>query len=110
MKLATEFQGRSFDMLISHTTIVFSRYLILEWERRHNSDNRSFGGLFFLFCDEVQDMDLKTALQHLMVFVLTVLDTKTKDDKSSVICQLKNWITGLPSHIKGLFGNLLCES
>ena len=26
LKLGTEFQGRSFDMLISHTTIVFARY------------------------------------------------------------------------------------
>ncbi|MGI6119514.1 MAG: hypothetical protein ACOYIB_02915, partial [Desulfosporosinus sp.] len=33
LKLGTEFQGRSFDMMISHTTIVFTRYLLLEWER-----------------------------------------------------------------------------
>lgn len=33
LKLGTEFQGRSFDMLISHTTIVFTRYLLMEWER-----------------------------------------------------------------------------
>jgi hypothetical protein len=30
LKLGTEFQGRSFDMLISHTTVVFSRYLVME--------------------------------------------------------------------------------
>ena len=34
LKLGTEFQGRSFDMLISHTTVVFSRYLVMEFERR----------------------------------------------------------------------------
>lgn len=33
LKLGTEFQGRSFDMLISHTTVVFSRYLVMEFER-----------------------------------------------------------------------------
>ncbi|MDO0824516.1 IS4 family transposase [Desulfosporosinus nitroreducens] len=48
LKLGTEFQGRSFDMMISHTTIVFTRYLILEWERRQNNDERSLGGLFYL--------------------------------------------------------------
>ncbi len=49
LKLGTEFQGRLFDMMISHTTIVFTRYLILEWERRQNNDVRSLGGLFYLF-------------------------------------------------------------
>jgi hypothetical protein len=30
LKLGKEFQGRSFDLLVSHTTIVFSRYLVME--------------------------------------------------------------------------------
>ena len=48
LKLGTEFQGRSFDMLISHTTVVFSRYLVMEFERRQENDAKSLGGLFFL--------------------------------------------------------------
>ena len=110
LKLGTEFQGRSFDMLISHTTIVFTRYLVLEWERRNNCDDRTFGGLFYLFCDEVRDMDLKRALQHLMVFILTILDKKPKGEKASILCQLNNWISGFPNYIKGLLANLSCES
>ncbi|MDF2716103.1 MAG: transposase family protein, partial [Paenibacillus sp.] len=47
LKLGKEFQGRSFDLLISHTTIVFSRYLVMEWERRQENDSKSLGGLFF---------------------------------------------------------------
>lgn len=49
LKLGTEFQSRSFDMLISHTTVVFSRYLVMEFERRQENDAKSLGGLFFLF-------------------------------------------------------------
>ncbi|MDF2649734.1 MAG: transposase family protein [Paenibacillus sp.] len=64
MKLGKEFQGRSFDLLISHTTVVFSRYLVMEWERRQENDSKSLGGLFFLFSDEVRDLDLKTALNN----------------------------------------------
>lgn len=37
LKLGTEFQGRSFDMLISHTTVVFSRYLVMEFDRRQRT-------------------------------------------------------------------------
>ena len=110
LKLGTEFQGRSFDMLISHTTIVFTRYLVLEWERRNNCDNRTFGGIFYLFCDEVRDMDLKTAIQNLMVFILTILDKRPRNDKATILCQLYNWINGLPNYIKGLLANLCCES
>jgi hypothetical protein len=110
LKLGTEFQGRSFDMLISHTTIVFTRYLVMEWERRLENDVRSLGGLFFLFSDEVRDLDLKTALQHLVEFFLELAKARTKRDKSAVFCQLQLWISSLPSYIKGLFTKLSCES
>jgi hypothetical protein len=110
LKLGTEFQGRSFDMLISHTTVVFSRYLVMEWERRQANDAKSLGGLFFLFADEVRDLDFQTALQQLMTLFLQMAEAKTKRDKSSVFCQLQEWIAGLPNYIKGLFKELSCES
>lgn len=110
LKLGTEFQGRSFDQLISHTTIVFSRYLAMEYERRQSSDDRTLGGLFFLFADEVRDLDYQTALQQLMSLLLVLSQTKTKKNKTAVFCQLQEWISGLPSYIKGLFGDLSCES
>jgi len=54
LKLGTEFQGRSFDQMISHTTIVFSCYLAMEYEHRQTNDDRALGGLFFLLADEVR--------------------------------------------------------
>lgn len=110
LKLGSEFQGRSFDMLISHTTIVFSRYLVMEWERRNENDPRSLGGLFFLLSDEIRDLDLKTALQQLIAFFMEMSKTKSKRDKSSVLSQVQQWMSTLPSYIKGLFANLSCES
>ena len=110
LKLGAEFQGRSFDMLISHTTIVFSRYLVMEWERRQENDEKSLGGLFFLFSDEVRDLDLVTALQQLMAFFMDIAEAKTKRNKQEVIRQLLDWIAGLPSYIKGLLPKLSCES
>lgn len=108
LKLVAEFQGRSFDMMISHTTIVFSRYLILEWERRENNDERSLGGLFYLFADEVMDLDLKTALRQLMAFVLNLLPNKPGNYKS--LNQLHKWVAELPSYIKALIAQPGCES
>ena len=64
--LAKEFQGRSYDLLVSHTTIVFSRYILLAWRHRQSTDARSFGGLFYLLCDEVGTLDWAVALQQLL--------------------------------------------
>ena len=64
LKLQKEFQGRSYDLLISHTTIVFARYIVLSWQNRCNTDDRTIGGLFFELCDEVSDLDWAVALQH----------------------------------------------
>jgi hypothetical protein len=76
-------------MLISQTIIVFTRYLVVEWDRRHENDARSLGGLFFLFSDGVQDLDLKTTLQRLIAFVLEIMEVKSKRDKSAVLNQLQ---------------------
>jgi len=108
LKLGTEFQGRSFDMMVSHTTIVFTRYLILEWIRRENNDERSLGGLFYLFADEVMDLDLKTALRQLMAFVLNVLTDNP--EYRAPLSQLHKWISELPSYIRALFPQMVCES
>ena len=97
-------------MIIGHTTIVFARYLILEWEHRNNSDDRSFGGLFYLYCEEVSDMDFKTALQQLVDFVLTFVNEIAAEKESAIKCQLQELISGFPSYIRNLFADLRCES
>jgi len=96
LKLGSEFQGRSFDMMISHTTIVFTRYLALEWEHRNANDNRSFGGLFYLYCDDISDIDLKTALQQLMALFLDSINNKSGEIKSSIQRQLQELINSFP--------------
>lgn len=108
LKLGKEFEGRSYDMMVSHTTIVFSRYLCLEWERRNNNDDRTFGGMFYLFCDEVQDIDLKTALRQLMLYVFKLI-TKSSGQEE-IICQVHEWIDQLPLRIKALLPVSICES
>ncbi|MCM3272737.1 IS4 family transposase, partial [Paenibacillus elgii] len=110
LKLGSEFQGRSFDMLISDTTIVFTRYLLMEWDRREHQDQRSLGGLFFLFSDEVRDLDLKAAFQQIFAFFLKLSQTKNKQEKSAILSQVQQWISSLPSYIKVLMPKLSCET
>jgi hypothetical protein len=48
LRLQKEFQGRSYDLLISHTTIVFTRYILLSWQQRCNTDQRTLAVLYDL--------------------------------------------------------------
>ncbi|PMB02590.1 IS4 family transposase, partial [Fischerella thermalis CCMEE 5273] len=60
--LAKEFQGRSYDRMVAHTSIVYTRYLLLAIESREACDPRTLGNLFYLCCDELEDLKFATAL------------------------------------------------
>ncbi len=105
LRLQKEFQGRSYDLLISHTTIVFSRYILLAWQHRQSTDQRSLGGLFLALCDEVCELDWAIALHH------TDIARKSNKKIAKLIqSQLQQWISGLPSYIKAYLPNVSCES
>lgn len=46
LKFGTEFQSRSYDAMVSHTTIVFTRYIILEWIRHNRKTRRLMANCF----------------------------------------------------------------
>lgn len=79
LKLGTEFQSRTYDAMVSHTAIVFTRYIILEWIRRKENDEKTYGELFFMFCEDIQDMDLTNALQSLMALFMEHISTLSAD-------------------------------
>ncbi len=53
LKLQKEFQGWSYDLLISNTTIVFTQLILLVWQNRCSSDEPTLGGMFYELCDEM---------------------------------------------------------
>lgn len=110
LKLQKEFQGRSYDGLISHTTIVFARYIVLSWQNRCTTDERTLGGLFYELCDEVNELDWAVALQQLIELLQDVLKKTNTKMKKLIESQLQHWIAGLPSYIKAYLPISLCES
>jgi hypothetical protein len=110
LKLQKEFQGRSYDLLISHTTIVFSRYILLAWQHRKSTDQRSLGGMFLEFCDEVGVLDWAVALQQLIELINDIAKKSNKKISNMIKSQLQQWIAGLPSYIKAYLPILCCES
>jgi len=110
LKLAKEFQGRSYDSMISHTTLVFTRYILLEWQRRNERDPKTIGHLFFLMCEDIKDLDMFTALQKLIELFETMSKGSVSLNTKTLISQLTQWFESLPSYIKGSLRFSLCES
>ncbi|MUV37072.1 hypothetical protein JNUCC1_00878 [Lentibacillus sp. JNUCC-1] len=110
LKLQKEFQSRSYDALISHTTIVFARYIVLSWQNRCSTDDRTLGGIFYELCDEVNDLDWAVALQQLFELLEDTLKKTNKKMQQLIKSQLQQWIAGLPSYIKVYLPISVCES
>lgn len=110
LKLGSEFQCRSYSAMVSHTTIVFVRYILLEWIRRNQNDERSYGELFYMFCDDIQDMDLTSALQSLMALFVDIVTTFSAKITELIKNQVSNWIASQATFIQAMFGDLCWES
>ncbi|WP_084511531.1 IS4 family transposase [Desulfatibacillum aliphaticivorans] len=70
LRLAKEIQIRDYDGLIAHTSIVFLRYMFVAYRCRMETDQRTFGDLFYACCQEMADISFVEALAR--VFTLTV--------------------------------------
>ena len=101
MKLGSGFQSRNYGAMVSHTTIVFTRYIILEWLRRNQNDEKTYGELFFMYCEDIQDMDLTNALRSLMALFVEHIST---------FSAVTEWIASQTAFIQALFGNICWES
>lgn len=110
LKLGTEFQSRTYDAMVSHTAVVFTRYSILEWIRRNENDQKTYGELFYMFCEDIQDMDLTAALQSLMTLFVENLSTLSADITACIKSKVTDWMNSQASFIQALFGEICWES
>lgn len=110
LKLGTEFQSHNYGAMVSHTTIVFTRYIILEWIRRNQNDQKTYGELFFMFCEDIQDMDLTNALRSLMALFVEHISTLSADITSVLKSKVTEWIASQTTFIQALLGNICWES
>ena len=110
LKLGTEFQSRNYDAMVSHTSIVFTRYMILEWIRRNENDQKTYGELFFMLCDDIQDMDFTNALQGLLSLFTDIAAMVSADITELIKSKVSNWMKSQPLFIQALFRDLCWES
>ena len=110
LKLAKEFQGRSYDMMVAHATIVFSRYIMLAFENRNNTDFRTIGALFYYCCDELEDIKFFEALQLIIEALKFTLQKKLFLSKETIDEFLSYFVSSLPDYIKAKLLVVSCES
>lgn len=106
LDLGSEFQGLSYDMTVSSTAIVYTRYILLEWLRRKKNDSKTICELFYVCCDDIQDMELSTALKRLLTILVNGLKNRAITMTSEVKSQLINWFVSQPAFIQALCPDL----
>jgi hypothetical protein len=99
LQLEREFQGRSYDMLIGHATLVCVRYIFLELERRRTLDIRTCGELFYHCCDELPDLKLREAVLRIFQALEAFLVKFYKGRRSVLKDCLEYFIAALPASI-----------
>ncbi len=110
LKLAKEFQGRSYDAMVAHTTIVCCRYIMLAIEKRNNEDSRTIGDLFYHCCDEVRDIRFIEAWLLLMEILTESLRRFLYLSEKKIQEFMSNFFAVLPLFIKGRLQFSMCES
>lgn len=53
----------NYDEITAHIAVVFTRYMMLSYTCRLNTDERSIGGLFLLRVGEIKDAAFDNALE-----------------------------------------------
>lgn len=110
LNLGKEFQGRSYDSMISHTTIVFLRYIMLSIENRKSKDSRSIGGLFFACCDELEDLKFVESLEMILQILISAVRDIFLATKEQIQELINYFFDALPNVFKGLNAKFCCES
>lgn len=103
LKLGKEFQGVSYDLTVSSTALVFTRFILLEWIRRKHNDEKTIAELFFVCCEDIQDMEYSTALHSLMSIFATGIRNGNITIDETVRMQLVEWFVSQPLFIQSIF-------
>ncbi|WP_187147810.1 transposase [Heliomicrobium modesticaldum] len=102
--LAKECQSRTYDAMVAHTAMVFLRHMLLTVENREQNDSRAHGELFYLYCDEVADLEFSRAF-FMIIDLLTQTLRENLFLSDAVIGQLiDSFMDKLPLSLK----NRLC--
>jgi hypothetical protein len=95
LNLAKECQGRSYDALVAHATVVCCRYIMLAVAKRTNKDPRTLGTLFHACCEE-QQATFAEALALVLMFLEQALGAATEMTRELLRSLIDRFLRELP--------------
>jgi hypothetical protein len=98
LDLVKGIQIRDFDGLIAYTTIAMMRYTFLTYEQRLNNDPRTFGELFYAFCDEIKDLSLIEAIYRILTLAMHKLRKNIELSEQTIQMMLNTFMGDVKEH------------
>ena len=86
----------SYDAMTAHVSIVLARYMLLSLEQRRKVDKRSIGELFYISCDELQDLQYMDALIMVLKKLVSMITEKWLFLEKELIAMLDSFLENLP--------------
>ena len=96
LNLAKECQGRSYDALVAHATVVCCRYIMLALAKRTNKDPRTLGTLFHACCEELQQTTFAEALALVLMFLQQAMGAATEMTRGLIRSLIDRFLGELP--------------
>lgn len=97
--LAKEFQTRSYDSMIAHISIVFTRYMMLSYTNRIQKDPKTLGLLTMMMCDEIADLSFSEAFELLISYLKDAIQKCILASEETISKIINELFSKLPSYI-----------
>ena len=91
LKLGKESRTMSYDAMTAHVSIVLARYMLLSLEQR------SIGELFYVSCDELQDLQYMDALIMVLKKLVSMITEKWLFLEKELNAMLDSFLENLPN-------------
>ena len=86
----------SYDAMTAHVSIVLARYMLLSLEQHRKVDKRSIGELFYISCDELQDLQYMDALIMVLKKLVSMITEKWLFLENELNAMLDSFLENLP--------------
>ena len=96
LKLGKESRTMSYDAMTAHVSIVLAKYMLLSLEQRRKIDKRSIGELFYVSCDELQDLQYMDALIMVLKKLVSMITEKWLFLEKELNAMLDSFLENLP--------------
>ena len=97
LKLGKESRTMSYDAMTAHVSVVLAKYMLLSLEQRRKIDKRSIGELFYVSCDELQDLQYMDAMVMVLKKLVSMITENWLFLENELNAMLDSFLENLPN-------------